>query len=431
MAIQIVIPREGQSMESAIIVKWYVEVGQKVEFGQVLCEVESEKALFDIEAPGEGTVLDIFFEEGKTAPVLTTIAVLGKPGEDYEKLKPNSNQSNYGSQNEDESKNTSETTNIEEKSSLGEENLSKKVLISPRARKLAKEKGIAIDLLTGNPITEKDILKYINDNRKVTPAAKEYIETNSLRITKEGTGIGGRVTIDDIINQERDSTSGAITGIRKVIADRMLTSVQTTAQFTLNYYADATKLLALRKRMKSSCLGLSNVTINDIMLYATAKALANFNEINAHFEDGILTSFEQVNLGCAVDIPGGLMVPVIKDADKMSIKQISDKIKSLVLACRKGRIKPHEMKDGTFTVTNLGSFGVESFTPILNLPEVGILGIGGINPRPIYKDEMIEYVDHIALSLTVNHQIIDGAVGARFLQLLAKYIKDIDILVTI
>ena len=434
MAIQIVIPREGQSMESALIAKWHVKVGEKVKFGQVLCEVESEKALFDIEAPGEGTVLDIFYEEGMTAPVLTTIAVLGKPGEEYKKVKPASNMEEIEISGQGEIKGTLETINIselqniEEKAGIDEDNLLKKVLISPRARKLAKERGIAIDLLTENPITEKHVLKYINDRKRVTSAAKEYIEANHLKTPSEGTGIGGRVRIEDVLMQEKNITSNAISGIRKVIADRMLNSIQKTAQFTLTHYADATKLLSLRKRLKSSSLSMGNITINDMLLYATANTLVEVKSLNAHFNDGILTNFENVNLGCAVDVEGGLMVPVIKDANKMSIKQISEKVKLLASECREGNIKPHEMKEGTFTVSNLGSFGTELFTPILNYPEVAILGVGGINPRPIRKNGEIEFVDHIALSLTVNHQIIDGAVGARFMELLAKNIENIDIL---
>ena len=440
MAIPIVIPKEGQSMEIALITKWNVKKGDRVDFGDVICEVESEKASFDIESPKSGILLDIFFEAGKEAPVLTTIAVIGNEGDSYDHLRPKLSIDGISS-NDKSAGNISETdgTNpaIHAESTTDESDFLniKSVEVSPRAKKLASDKGIPLSLLINSktsegPITEKDVIKYASDNQPFTPAAKEYINRMDIIPPKSGSGIGGRITLNDMLFQKisSETVETPLTGIRKVISDRMLTSVQTTAQFTLNYYADATALLALRARMKDSPLSLSNVTINDIMLYVTAKALADYKELNAHFANGSLTSLEQVNLGCAVDVPGGLMVPVIKDADKMSIKQISDTVKYLALACREGRIKPQEMKDGTFTVTNLGFFGVESFTPILNLPEVGILGVGAIQPRPVRKNGAIEFVDHIALSLTVNHQVIDGAVGARFLELLGKYLKDVGLL---
>jgi len=228
---------------------------------------------------------------------------------------------------------------------------------------------------------------------------------------------------------QKSSRSDAITGMRKVISEKMLASIQTTAQFTLHFYADATKVRDLRKRLKNSSLELNDVTINDIMLYVTAKSLAEFAEINAHFSEGVLQHFDQVNLGFAVDVKDGLMVPVLKDADKMSLKQISKTAKSIANDCRQGSIKPQDMAGGTFTVSNLGSLEIEMFTPILNVPEVGILGIGGINPRTIRRNGVVEFVDMIALSLTVNHQVIDGAVGARFSKLLKKNIENVDILV--
>ncbi len=444
MAIPIIIPKEGQSMETATITRWSVKKGDIVRMGDVLCEVESEKASFDIESPVSGTVLDIFYDAYAQVPVAVAIAVIGKKGEDYESFRPKASVSKTDSSNEHEKSDEENPVEISKLSTSQNDFLqTRSAEVSPRAKKLAKDRNIPISLIIRSkvkegPVTEKDVMKYLSGNHPLTPAAREYVKNAGIsKVPSSGTGLGSRVTVQDVLacDKEVRHTSEAapipLSGMRKTISEKMLSSIQTTAQFTLNCHADATALLALRAKMKESPLELDGVTINDIILYAVAKTLVNFKEMNAHFVNGILTRFEQVNLGCAVAVPDGLLVPVIKEADRMSIKQISGTMKSLALACREGRIKPQEIRGGTFTVTSLGSLGIEFFTPILNLPEVGILGVGAIQPRPVRKNGAMEFIDHIALSLTVNHQIIDGTVGAGFLKLLTKYLADIDLLLAV
>lgn len=449
MAIPIVIPKEGQSMETAFITKWSVKKGDSVDFGDVLCEVESDKAVFDIESPISGIVLDVFFGAETNVPVSTAIAIIGNAGEDYENLLPKiieNDSSIKDKDNDDFNKNVEKILTESVESILTESEFTPvaKLEASPRAKKLAMDKGIPLKFIfdskaSEGPLREKDVTEYISKNQPLTPAAREYVKTTNINeVPSSGSGIGSRITVNDVIlnnSKNVDYASGTvempITGMRKTISDRMFSSLQSTAQFTLNCYADATAIRGLRARMKESSLGLNTVTINDIVLYTVAKALANFKEMNSHFSEGVLTQFEQINLGCAVEVPGGLLVPVLKNANNMSIKQVSETFKTLVLSCKEGRIKSQDLKGSTFTVTNLGPFGIESFTPILNLPEVGILGVGAIQPRPIRKNGNIEFVDHLALSLTVNHQIIDGAVGARFLNLIKKYLSDIDVLLAV
>lgn len=222
-----------------------------------------------------------------------------------------------------------------------------------------------------------------------------------------------------------------VTGVRKIIAERMLASLATTAQLTLNSSADARALLDLRRRFKESpeALGLREVTINDMVLFAVSRALAGHHDLNAHFSGDTIRQFDDVHLAFATDTPRGLMVPVIKSANGRGLRAISQEAGRLAAACRAGGIKPDEMQGGTFTITNLGGLGIENFTPVLNPPQVAILGVGSIMPRPVLAaDGSASFVPHIGLSLTINHQVVDGAPGARFLQTLAGAIARFDLL---
>jgi pyruvate dehydrogenase E2 component (dihydrolipoamide acetyltransferase) len=224
-------------------------------------------------------------------------------------------------------------------------------------------------------------------------------------------------------------TKVQIKGIRKLIADRMLHSMQTTAQLTLNSTADARQLLAMRKRFKASdeLLGLQKVTINDLVLFATAKILAQHTALNALLEGDVMSKYSDVHLAFAVDTPRGLMVPVIRGANHITLKSISAQAKELGGACQSGSIAPEALNGGTFTVTNLGGLGVETFTPILNPPQVGILGVGNIGLKPIQQGANVEFIPHLNLSLTINHQVVDGAPAARFLNALAAALANMEV----
>jgi pyruvate dehydrogenase E2 component (dihydrolipoamide acetyltransferase) len=197
----------------------------------------------------------------------------------------------------------------------------------------------------------------------------------------------------------------------------------------MNSYTDARALQSLRARFKESpeALGLRGVTINDLVLFAVARALVQHPDLNATFADNAITQHARVHLGLAVDTPRGLVVPVIHDADLLSLKQLASESKRLAMAAQANRSAPDDLAGGTFTVSNLGAFGVETFTPVLNAPQVGILGVGGINLRPVQGKDGVAFIPHIALSLTINHQVVDGAPGARFLQTIGAILANIDL----
>ncbi|MCL1993231.1 MAG: 2-oxo acid dehydrogenase subunit E2, partial [Spirochaetes bacterium] len=272
-----------------------------------------------------------------------------------------------------------------------------------------------------------------------------------------GTGIGGRVRLADLAAAPAaaspaasqglaHSPEGAITetpvkGVRKIIADRMHASLAETAQFTLNASAPAAKLQEVRARIKAGGhfaenLGLGKITVNDLVLFALSRTLPQFPFMNAHKVGDTIRAFERVHLALAVDTAKGLMVPVIRNANLLSLAQISAQAKRLAGDCQSGAAKPDELTGSTFTVSNLGSAGVTSFTPVLNTPEVAILGVCNIEMKPIQlaggEEEGgccgVRFEPHIGFSLTINHQAVDGAPAARFLKAFCEAVANIDLL---
>lgn len=251
-----------------------------------------------------------------------------------------------------------------------------------------------------------------------------------------GSGIGGRITTGDLLNSEKREDEipsfedVPLRGIRKVTARRMKESLESTAQLTLTTRADARALKTLRAKFKSApeSLGLGSVTINDLVLFAVARTLKSFPDINAHFLGDRIRRFNSVHLGMATDTERGLMVPVIRNADSLTVKEIGAESRRLRDLCRNGKIAGDELTGSTLTVSNVGAFGIEAFTPVLNIPEVAILGVGAITLQPFEENGEVVWRDSITLSLTIDHQAVDGAPGARFLQELAKNIAELELL---
>lgn len=294
-------------------------------------------------------------------------------------------------------------------------------------------------------VIERDVAAAIAAGPTLTSAARAA----GVSAT-EGTGIGGRVSVADANRAPEASapaavpapapaadfpgasTSSPLKGVRKVVAKRMMESLTTTAQLTLNTSANAAGILALRKKVKNAdeALGLNKITLNDLVCFAVSRTLPKYPVFNAHLEDGVLTEFEQVHLGFACDTPRGLLVPVIRSAQSLGLKAFSDEAKRLAGAAIDGTLSPDYLGGGTFTVSNIGSFGIETFTPVINLPQTAILGVGAITPRPVLApDGAVGVQQRLNLSLTIDHQVIDGADGARFLRDLVAAIENIDVTV--
>ncbi|MGL4651081.1 MAG: dihydrolipoamide acetyltransferase family protein [Caldilineaceae bacterium] len=462
MATTVVMPKQGQTVESCIIVEWKVAVGAPVAEGDILCDVETDKATLEVPSPVAGVLLAQLYPAGAEVPVLAPIATVGEPGEQAEAAPaPEAAAAPTPT--------PAAPTSVKPQPSpsyapTGMAAPGNGAPVSPRARATAERKGLDPYALTGSGpggrVIERDVLAVTAAQPKLTPVAKAMVAEGGFTVPPQGSGPGGRVMSRDLGRASETAAPAAPTipapaaapapavapaagdeftrtsvkGVRKVIAERMLASLQTTAQLTMNASADARALQALRARLKTSpeALGLRGITINDLVLFAVARTLTQHADLNAHFVtqngEGAILQFRPVHVGFAVDTPRGLLVPVIRNAHALTLRALAVEAKRLSNAAIEGKSAPDDLQGGTFTVTNLGGFGVESFTPVLNPPQVGILGVGNINLKPVQGAAGVEFVPHIGLSLTINHQVVDGAPGARFLQTLAANIAAIDLL---
>ena len=442
MATIVVMPQLGNSVESCIIVEWMIAEGDSVAVDQTLASIETDKSTMEVPSTAEGTVLKILWEEGDEVPVKDPLIIVGEPGEDISGLVPGDDDAPV------------EETPIEQTTSrhgttpaFATERATGAV--SPRARALAASAGLDTATITEGSgphgrVIERDVAAAIAAGPVLTSAARAAGVSAA-----EGTGIGGRVSVADAGRAAEAapaapvaapagadfpgaSTTAPLKGVRKVVAKRMMESLTTTAQLTLNTTANAAGILALRKKVKNAdpALGLNKITLNDLVCFAVSRTLPKYPVFNAHLEDGVLTQFEQVHLGFACDTPRGLLVPVIRSAQALGLKAFSDEAKRLAGGAIDGTIAPDFLSGGTFTVSNIGSFGIETFTPVINLPQTAILGVGAITPRPtVAADGTIGVEQRLNLSLTIDHQVIDGADGARFLADLVAAIDNIDVTV--
>jgi pyruvate dehydrogenase E2 component (dihydrolipoamide acetyltransferase) len=385
MATEVLMPRQGQSVESCIIIEWRVQEGDVVEEGQPVCDIETDKAAFEVEAPASGIVLGIFYPVDADVEVLKTIAVIGEPGEDISSLRSADQEPGAAGGKADGAQPGTQA------SASG---------ASPRAKKRAAEKGVDTAGLTGSGphgrVIERDVIAA--QPASISPAAPAAMEIGSADFPG---------TTKEI----------PVKGVRKLIAERMRSSLQNTAQLTHHTTADARAVLAYRKHCKAAQeeAGLGGISINDFVMYATIRTLVEFPELNAHWLGDRIVQFKDVHLGMAVDTERGLVVPVIRNANHMSLGQLSTAAGKLAQNCINGSIDPDALQGGTFTVTNLGALGIEAFTPVLNAPEVGILGACAIQPKPVITGTEARFVPHLGLSLTFDHCAVDGAPAARFL----------------
>ncbi|MCY4061469.1 MAG: dihydrolipoamide acetyltransferase family protein [Chloroflexi bacterium] len=424
MAQAIVLPKLGNTAESAIILAWHANVGDEVSAGDVLCEIETDKATLEVESSAGGVLLARLFEAGDDVPVLSQIAVVGRAGESVEEFQilP-----------------SPEPPHLEtRRKAIRGKAVDSPIRISPRARNLAERKGIEYADLTGSGpggrLIERDINAAIKEGVKITPVAQAMLDSGDFQLA-DPQPRSARVGKLDLVPADSGDEIEEIPlrGVRQTIARRLLASTQTTAQLTLNSSADARALRAFRERLKESdeALGLRAININDLLMFAVARTLPAFPNLNALFENDTIYQFSAAHLGMAVDTERGLLVPVIRKAQALSLKQLSAEARRLAAACRDGSVSPDELAGGTFTVSNLGALGIENFTPLLNPPQVAILGIGSIHLKPVAAGDGVEFRPHIGLSLTIDHQVVDGAPAVRFLAQLARHLAQIDLLAAI
>lgn len=365
MATEVRLPQWSMGMEEGQVVVWHKQVGDVVAVDEPLVEIEAEKTTDDVLAPAAGTILEILVAEGETVPALTVLALIGEPGEAVASPAPPS--------------------------------AKPKVQITPVARRAAKELGVDLAAVVG-------------------------------------TGPGGRITEYDVLGHATGTPSDAVgerspnptttvplTGMRGAIASRMHDSIQSMAQLTLTRQIDATELIALYQALKAEGSGVS---VTDLVLKAVATALERHPALNATLENDVITQHPRIDLGVAVALDDGLIVPVVRDAAAKPLAELSAEVRDLAEKVRGGSAKPTEVSGSTFTITNLGAYGIDAFTPIINPPEVAILGVGRAVDVPTRHGDDVAWRQMITFSLTIDHRAVDGAPGALFLQTLAELIAD-------
>lgn len=409
MANAVIMPKAGITVESCIIGTWEKKVGDEVNVGDILFTYETDKASFECESTAQGTLLEIFFEDGDEVPCLVNVCAIGAKGEDCSALRPDgaaetAEEAPVEKQEASMAPVVAESTAVEGSATA----------ISPRAKKLAERAGIDASLATptgpNGRIIERDVREIMN-NATAKAVVQDAVPAKAVEVAEE---------YEDI----------KFSGIRRAISESMHKSLSTIAQLTHNTSFDAAAILAYRKQLKAMGGDYAGITLGDIVLYAVSRTLLNHPDLNANMLDNnTIRRFKHVNLGVAVDTPRGLMVPTIFHADEMSLLEISKATKELAAQCREGNISPDKLSGGTFTVSNLGSLGVESFTPVINPPQTGILGVCNIVDK-VRKgaNGEIELYSAMGLSLTYDHRAVDGSPAARFQKELGENLENFTVL---
>lgn len=426
MAAEFKMPQLGLTMTEGTVLQWLKAIGDPIALGDILVEVETEKVNYQVESTLEGSLLEILVPEGDVAPVKAPLAIIGQPGEKV-----------IQAENKEE-KSVEVPSSVTPEISVAaaqEVRTGDRLKASPIAKRIAREQDISLDLVTGTGpdgrIVERDILKYLDEGRiKASPLAEKIAEEHAIdlaAIDKES-----RIMKDDVLaklpqlSMESAQTDGVpasvpITGMRKVIAERMSTSWQTAPHVNMTVEIDMTAAADLKQKL-TQALGMK-VSYTDIIVKSTTQTLTEFPMVNSSLVDGKIVSHQAVNIGIAVALENGLIVPVLKDTNHKTIAVVHEEIISLSTKARNGELGKEEISGGTFTISNLGMFGIDHFTPIINQPESAILGVCRIVDRALVQDGAVMIRPMMNLCLSFDHRLIDGAVGAQFLARLRQLLE--------
>jgi len=444
MAVDLFIPKMGQTVEEVTLINWLIKDGDKVAFGDPVLEVETDKAIFTVEANGKGYVHFGPFEKGQVVPVLTVVGTIGKQDETFA---PSVSVISTDEEPAEEEKAPQAEAPVEVAQPA--EAVNAKVFASPRAKKLADAKGVDLAKVTptggeGVRVVEGDVIAYLEKTAKpATPIAAKLASEMNLDLSGVmGTGPKGAITREDVEKEIRQRMAGGpaaapalgeiayapnavlerkpLAGVRRIIFDRMGLSDQLTARVTLVTEADVTELVRFRDKLKAEKAEAWGFKpgYNEMIGLIVAKTLKDFPYMNARLsQDGAQIEWlEDVNLGFAADTDRGLLVPVVKQADRMDLQALGSRFHALAEGAKSGRISPDDLVGGTFTITNLGGYGVDAFTPVINLPELAILGLGRIQDKLVPVNGVAEIRKMMTLSLVFDHRLVDGAPAAKFLE---------------
>ena len=439
MATPIKMPQPGNTVEECILVAWKCARGDRVTAGQIIAEIETDKANFEVEAPVDGVLLETFARAGDLVPVLTNIAVIGDPGEDVESLRPKqeaggtkagapagpeipASAAQAAGAPAPPRPDAVAAAPVREAPAAAPS----RAALSPRAKRFAEEQDFFPANVAGSGpggrVLEQDLRDLFFRTPRASPLARAMM-ADGFTARAEGTGVAWMVRSPDLTRPPEKRSR-----LRETVARRMRESLATTAQYTMHTSADAAGLLALRAKIKAQAGQgrLFDININDLVMFCAARTLAEFPELNAEYIDGAVYLHSSIHLGFACDTPRGLVVPVVRDCQSKPLDDMAKAIHALAEAALSGTISPDDLTGGTFTVSNLGNLGIEAFTPIVNPPQVAILGVDAIQLKPVRRNGAVEFADRLGLSLTCDHQVVDGAPGARFLKRLREIIEDVE-----
>ena len=445
MASVIIMPKQGLLMEEGTITKWLAKEGEQTTEGAPLFEMETDKLTITMDSTATGTVLKILHPEGDTVPITQPIAIVGQPGEDISALLGGEAPAAAPAAAAPEAP-TAEAAPAPQP--VVEHAPGERVFSSPRARLRAEENGVDIAAVPGSGpdglVVERDVQNYIANQPTVTPLAANQARIQGIDLSGlTGTGPNGKITTEDLHiasaavepapaaepipgQLTRGTRTEAMSGMRKAISRNMLTSKSTNAQTNHRMVVDMTAAVALRRQYKA--LGIK-ISYNDIIVRACAKALQDFPIVNASVDGSDIVYHDYVNIGTAVSVPGGLIVPVIRDADIIGLTGIAAKSAELIEKAREGRLTEADYHGGNFTVSSLGMFDLDDFVAIINPPESAILAVGKIAKTPVVVtddegEDQVVIKSMCALCLSYDHRIIDGAEAAKFLQKLKSYLQN-------
>lgn len=444
MATKIIMPQAGQDITEGRVVKWLKAEGDTVNKGEPICEVETEKVVFEVESPADGILFKIIVPDGGKVEIFSTIGIVGAPEEriDLDEFLAEDKKDEKGVDVSDIRKRLGKEETVD----------TGKVKISGRARKLAEKKGVALSSIEGTGpggrIVEKDVLRAAEEGAdikvKISPVAKKMAEEHGIEVgSMKGTGPGDRIMKEDVQQAIEEKAKGKamaekpapagskevrevvpIRGVRQVIFERMHQSLQQSAQLTITMEVNAAELVRFRRVLGEGPEDERiRISYNAILVKILARTLEEYPQMNSSVVGDEIWLWESVNLGVAMDAPGGLVVPVVRNANHKDILTIQKEMDELAGKVRSKKLVPDDLQGGTFTLTSLGFLDVEAFTPILNPPENGILGVGKILEKPVVENGEIKVGQRMTLSLTFDHRIIDGADGARFLKRVKTYIE--------
>jgi len=441
MVIEVILPKLGQTMEEGTIIEWVKQEGDRVERGEVLFSAETDKATLEVEATSKGYLRKILVPVEQTVQVLTVVGLMTRKADESIEDYQVKGESLAAEQKEAVATGLVSEPILQESSQPG-----RKIFASPRARMTAREKGVNLASVAGSGlngrIVEQDVLSFVPSSPKATPVAVKTAEKLSVDLsTLRGTGRGGLITKEDVIaTAELNAKSASqpseaagidavpMTTLRRIIAERMLASSTSTAPVNLVTEVDATLFVESRDSINISAgeeWGLK-LGYNELLGFIVARVLTEFPYMNARLSDEgqVIEQLTQINLGMAVDTERGLLVPVIRNADRKGLHAFGTEYHKLVERALEGKSLPDDLSGGTFTITNLGMFDIDAFTPIINLPEVAILGVGRIQPKAVPRGSEIAVRQMWTLTLTFDHRLVDGAPAARFLQRVKQIVEN-------